>query len=112
MTKVKKATMGVLIISILIILVTTAIGLSFWRSHMAMGIDTAKQYIMSEVDFTDFINYQIVTNTYLTGFVMIVLGSLAGIYIDVGLWGVYGFILLIIYLAEKIRTKRNSLKQN
>lgn len=103
MTRKQKSLIAMIIVSVLVILATTAVGLSFWRSHMAMSVDTTKQFMLGKTEITDQINYQTVTNTYLTGFVMIILGSLAGIYFDAALWGVYGIVMLLIYAVKKMR---------
>lgn len=108
MSKFKKSIIIMIVISILIILASITTGLSFWRSNMAMAVDTTQQYMLGEADITNQINYQIVTNTYLTGFIMIVFGSLLGVYVDAALWVIYGAVLGIIQIIKKAKLKKKA----
>lgn len=111
MTKTKKSLIIMIILSVVIILATTLVGIEFWRSHMAMAVDTSATYSIGETDLTDQINYLTVTNTYITGAIMILFGGLAGIYVDVGLWTIYGVALLICKGFKKIREAEKLAQQ-
>lgn len=103
--KIKISLIVMLIVSVAIVLIASAFGLSTWRDHMVMGIDSDASYLFGETDLTDPVNYQIVTNTYLTGFVMVELCSLVGIYIDAVMWALYGFGILCIKAVKKMKTQ-------
>lgn len=103
--KFKTSLIVMLIVSVAIVLIASAFGLSTWRDHMVMGIDSDASYLFGETDLTDPVNYQIVTNTYLTGFVMVELCSLVGIYIDALLWVLYGLVILCIKAVKKMKAQ-------
>lgn len=111
MTKTKKSLIVMAILSVVVILATTLVGIEFWRSHMAMTVDTSKTYLIGETDLTDQINYFTVTSTYLTGAIMIIFGGLGGLYLDLILWGLYGLGYLACVMFKKMRTAEASAQE-
>lgn len=111
MTKTKKSLIIMAVLSVIIVLATTLIGIEFWRSHMAMSVDTSKTYLIGETDLTDQINYLTVTSTYLTGAIMIIFGGLGGLYLDLILWSLYGLGYLACVMFKKMRTAEASAQE-
>lgn len=108
MSKLKKSLIAMIILTIFIVLIFSAIGMELWRSNMAIQIDASASYIFGETDLTDIINYSSVTNTYILGYIFTVFGALSGMYISVALWIVYGFVLLAIHYVRKIKARKRS----
>ena len=108
MSKLKKSLFVMAIVSIAIVLLTTAFSVFSWRNSMIMPIDANANFVFCETDITDTLNYMTVTNTYLLGFVFSWFGFLAGTYMCAILWMLYGFVLLSIKTFSKICKNRKS----
>lgn len=103
MSKIKRTNIILAIVSVAIIVIAVGVGIQFWRTNMAIAIDNSLELLVGETDVADIVNYQTMTNTFLTGFAIAFLSSWAGIIIDCIVWMIYGVILLAIKGIQKMR---------
>lgn len=103
MSKIKKTNIILAIASVAIIVIAVGVGIQFWRTNMAIAIDSSLEVLIGETDIADIVNYQTMTNTFLTGFVIAFLSSWAGAVIDCIIWAIYGVVLLAIKGVQKMR---------
>lgn len=102
-SKFKKTNIILAIVSLLVIVVAVGVGIQFWRTNMAIAIDSSLEVLIGETDVADMVNYQTMTNTFVTGFVIAYLASWAGVMIDCIIWIVYGAVLLAIKCVKRMR---------
>ena len=110
--RVTPKTKAFAIIGAAIILIGAMLGLLYWRNNLMIQIDTSANYVMGEADLTDFVNFSIISETFILGGVFTFLGAMIGAFADICLVilyeiivGIIRFIKFLRYLAGKADEK-------